>query len=72
MCLLLRHNQAQHTGEKFTQLSQHQVMATVFLVFLILDADPNLGQAIARTFAFKGYKIDLATRSLEEADSTDN
>lgn len=47
-------------------------MATVFLVFLILDADPNLGQAIARTFAFKGYKIDLATRSLEEADSTDN
>lgn len=41
-------------------------------VVLILGAGSNIGQAIARTFASKGYKIALAARSLKEADSTDN
>ena len=41
-------------------------------VILILGAGPNIGQAVARTFASKGYKVALAARSLNEADSTDN
>ena len=41
-------------------------------VILILGAGPNIGQAVARTFASKGYKVALASRSLREADSTDN
>jgi NAD(P)-dependent dehydrogenase (short-subunit alcohol dehydrogenase family) len=41
-------------------------------VILILGAGPNIGQAVARTFASKGYKVALAARSLDEADSTDN
>ncbi|OKL60157.1 hypothetical protein UA08_04903 [Talaromyces atroroseus] len=41
-------------------------------VILILGAGPNIGQAVARTFASKGYKVALAARSLREEDSTDN
>lgn len=41
-------------------------------VALILGAGPNIGQAVARTFASKGYKVALAARSLKEADSTEN
>lgn len=41
-------------------------------VVLILGAGPNIGQAIARTFANKGFKVALAARSLKEADSTDD
>lgn len=41
-------------------------------VILIFGAGPNIGQAVARTFASKGYKVALAARSLREADSTDN
>lgn len=41
-------------------------------VVLILGAGPNIGQAVARTFASKGYKVALAARSLHEADSTDD
>lgn len=40
-------------------------------VILIFGAGPNIGQAVARTFASKGYKVALAARSLKEADSTD-
>lgn len=40
-------------------------------VILILGAGPNIGQAVARTFASKGYKVVLAARSLRETDSTD-
>lgn len=39
-------------------------------VILILGAGPNIGQGIARAFAAKGYKVALASRSLQEADST--
>jgi NAD(P)-dependent dehydrogenase (short-subunit alcohol dehydrogenase family) len=41
-------------------------------VIFILGAGPNIGQAVARTFASRGYKVALAARSLDEADSTDN
>jgi NAD(P)-dependent dehydrogenase (short-subunit alcohol dehydrogenase family) len=41
-------------------------------VILILGAGANVGQAVARTFASQGYKVALAARSLNEADSTDN
>jgi len=41
-------------------------------VILILGAGPNIGQAVARTFASRGYKVALAARSLNEADSTEN
>lgn len=41
-------------------------------VILILGSGPNIGQAVARTFASRGYNVALAARSLDEADSTDN
>jgi len=41
-------------------------------VVLILGAGANVGQAIARIFASKGYRVALAARSLKEADSTDD
>jgi NAD(P)-dependent dehydrogenase (short-subunit alcohol dehydrogenase family) len=47
-------------------------MAAKSPVVLILGAGPNIGQAVACTFASKGYKVALAARSLKEADSTDN
>ena len=47
-------------------------MAAKSPVVLILGAGPNIGQAVARTFTSKGYKVALAARSLKEADSTDN
>lgn len=47
-------------------------MATKSPVVLILGAGPNIGQAVARTFASKGYKVGLAARSLKGADSTEN
>ena len=47
-------------------------MPGTFLVIFILGAGLNIGQAVARTFASRGYKIALAARSLDETDSTDN
>ena len=47
-------------------------MAATFPVVLILGAGPNIGQAVARTFASQGYQVGLAARSLKEADSTDS
>jgi NAD(P)-dependent dehydrogenase (short-subunit alcohol dehydrogenase family) len=47
-------------------------MATKSPVVLILGAGANVGQAVARTFASKGYKVAIAARSLKEVDSTDN
>jgi len=47
-------------------------MVNVSPVILILGAGPNIGQAVARIFASRGYKVALASRSLNEADSTDN
>jgi len=46
-------------------------MAAKYPVVLILGAGPNIGQAVARTFASKGYKVALAARSVKETDSTD-
>jgi NAD(P)-dependent dehydrogenase (short-subunit alcohol dehydrogenase family) len=40
-------------------------------VILIFGAGPNIGQAVALTFASKGYRVALVARSLREADSTD-
>lgn len=47
-------------------------MASTSPGILILNAGPNIGQAVARTFTSKGYEAALAARSLREADSTDN
>lgn len=47
-------------------------MAAKFPVVLILGAGPNVGEAVARTFASKGYKVALAARSVKEADSTND
>ncbi|ORY25565.1 putative short chain type dehydrogenase [Naematelia encephala] len=47
-------------------------MATTPPVILILGAGPNIGQAVARTFAYHGYKVAVAARSIKAADSTDN
>lgn len=49
-----------------------RIMPGTSPVILILGAGPNIGQAVARTFASRGYKVALAARSLNEADSTDN
>ncbi|OBT70426.1 hypothetical protein VE03_00236 [Pseudogymnoascus sp. 23342-1-I1] len=47
-------------------------MSSTSPIILILGAGPNIGQAVSRIFASKGYKVALAARSLKEADSTDN
>lgn len=47
-------------------------MASASPVILILGAGPNIGQTVAKTFASRGYKVALASRSLNEADSTDS
>lgn len=47
------------------------IMTSISPVVLIFGAGPNIGQAVARTFASKGYKVALAARSLRESDSTD-
>lgn len=47
-------------------------MSKISPIVLILGAGPNIGQAVARTFASKGYKVALASRSLDEAASTDS
>lgn len=46
-------------------------MAGAFPVLLVLGAGPNIGQTVARAFASKGYKVAIASRSMNEADSTD-
>lgn len=40
-------------------------------VALILGAGPNIGEAVARAFTGKGYKVALASRSSNPSDSTD-
>ncbi|KPM45544.1 hypothetical protein AK830_g972 [Neonectria ditissima] len=47
-------------------------MAAKSPIVLIIGAGPNIGQAVARNFASKGYKVALAARSLKAADSTAN
>ncbi|TFB01862.1 hypothetical protein CCMA1212_006301 [Trichoderma ghanense] len=41
-------------------------------VVLILGAGPRVGLPTAKAFASKGYKVAVAARSLNEADSTEN
>ena len=41
-------------------------------VVLILGAGPRVGLPTAKAFASKGYKVAVAARSLNEADSTDS
>lgn len=45
-------------------------MATSSPILLILGAGANVGQTVAKSFAAKGYKVALAARKLNEADST--
>ncbi|KAL9110602.1 MAG: hypothetical protein Q9227_004960 [Pyrenula ochraceoflavens] len=45
-------------------------MSSVSPVLLILGAGANVGQHVARTFAAKGYKIALASRTSDEKNST--
>ena len=40
-------------------------------IVLVLGAGPNIGQAVARTFAGKGYRVAVAARSVKDADSSD-
>ena len=41
-------------------------------IVLILGAGPNIGQAVARAFAAKGYRTALTSRKAIEANNTDN
>ena len=41
-------------------------------VVLILGAGPKVGLPTAKAFVSKGYKVAIAARSLNEADSTDS
>ena len=45
-------------------------MPTTSPVILILGAGPNIGHHVARAFAAKGYKVAIASRRLNEEDST--
>lgn len=55
----------------FPNIPTLRTMSGTSPVILILGAGPNIGQAVAQTFASKGYKVALAARSLDEADNTD-
>jgi len=44
-------------------------MSSTSPVVLILGAGSNIGQHVARAFASKGYKVALAARRVQEADS---
>ncbi|WWC68351.1 uncharacterized protein I206_102276 [Kwoniella pini CBS 10737] len=46
-------------------------MATLSPIVLILGSGPNIGQAVARHFGSKGYKVALVSRSVKESESTD-
>lgn len=54
----------------FVLLYLYEMSASVVLVVLILGADANIGSHIARTFAAKGYKVALSSRSARDEDST--
>ena len=45
-------------------------MSSTAPVVLILGSGANVGKHVAQTFAAKGYKVALASRSLKEEDST--
>ncbi|KAF6824009.1 short-chain dehydrogenase [Colletotrichum plurivorum] len=47
-------------------------MSKTSLVALILGAGPKVGLPAAKAFASRGYKVAIAARSLNEADSTNN
>lgn len=47
-----------------------QTMSGISPVVLILGAGPKVGLPTAQAFASKGYKVAVAARSLNEADST--
>jgi NAD(P)-dependent dehydrogenase (short-subunit alcohol dehydrogenase family) len=44
-------------------------MSSTSPVVLILGSGSNVGNHVAQTFAEKGYKVALASRSLKEEDS---
>jgi len=47
-----------------------RIMPSTSPIIIILGAGANIGQAVARTFASRGYKVALAARSLDESEST--
>jgi len=47
------------------------MMPSTSPIVLVLGAGPNIGQAVARTFAGKGYRVAVAARSVKDADSSD-
>jgi NAD(P)-dependent dehydrogenase (short-subunit alcohol dehydrogenase family) len=44
--------------------------ASITPVVLILGAGANIGSHIARTFAAKGYKVALSSRSIRDEETT--
>jgi hypothetical protein len=46
--------------------------ASLVPIVLIFGAGANIGSHIARTFAAKGYKVALSSRSIRNDDSTTN
>jgi NAD(P)-dependent dehydrogenase (short-subunit alcohol dehydrogenase family) len=49
-----------------------QIMPGISPIVLILGAGPRVGLSTAKAFASKGYKVAVAARSLNEAESTDS
>ncbi|KAJ5921479.1 hypothetical protein N7466_009805 [Penicillium verhagenii] len=45
-------------------------MSTLSPVLLVLGAGPNVGAAVAKAFAAKGYKVALASRKAKEEESS--
>lgn len=45
-------------------------MTTTTPIALILGAGPNIGYAVSRLFASKGYKVALASRTPKHTDDT--
>lgn len=47
-------------------------MASTAPVLLILGAGPKVGSAVAKTFLSKGYRVAIASRSLNDEKKSDN
>lgn len=59
-------------GTRSDSFPTFQTMPGISPVILILGAGPKVGLPTAKAFASKGYKVAVAARSLNEADSTDS
>jgi NAD(P)-dependent dehydrogenase (short-subunit alcohol dehydrogenase family) len=55
-------------GRSLSSIHTSSSMASTSPVILILGSGPNIGHHVGRAFVAKGYKVALASRSVNEED----